>query len=85
MKGLETSNWEKCNTHCEICRYIMLLVKEETVLQGMIERPNGTGRCCEMEMNVDRKWESQDNHPKYRLWWIKSNQRMWNFQISVAF
>jgi len=46
----------------------VLLAKEETVLQGMIERPIGTGRCCGMEMNVGRKWESQGNHLQYRLW-----------------
>ena len=30
----------------------MLLAKEQTVLQSMIERVTETGRCCGMEMNV---------------------------------
>ena len=59
---------KKNNTQCEICRYLVLLAKKETVLQGMIERPTETRMCCGMEMNVGRKWESQGNHPQYRLW-----------------
>ena len=31
-----------------------LLAKEETVLQGMIDRLKEMGRCCHMEMNVER-------------------------------
>jgi hypothetical protein len=31
---------------------IVLLAKEETVLQGMIDRRIEIGRCCGMEMNV---------------------------------
>jgi len=30
----------------------VLLAKEETVLQGMVERLIDTGRCCGVEMNV---------------------------------
>jgi hypothetical protein len=32
---------------------LVLLAKEETVLQGMIERLTETGRCLGMEMNVE--------------------------------
>jgi hypothetical protein len=34
----------------------LLLAKEETVLQGMTDRPIEIGRCYEMEMNV-MKWK----------------------------
>jgi len=33
---------------------LVLLTKEEVVLQGMIERIIETGRCCGMEMNVEK-------------------------------
>jgi hypothetical protein len=33
---------------------LVLLAKEETVLQGMIDKLNGTGRCYGMEMNVEK-------------------------------
>jgi hypothetical protein len=33
---------------------LVLLAKEETVLQGMIDRLIGTGRFCGMEMNVEK-------------------------------
>jgi hypothetical protein len=33
---------------------LVLLAKEETVLQGMIDRLNGIGRCYGMEMNVEK-------------------------------
>ena len=33
---------------------IVLLAKEETVLQGMIDRRIEIGRCCVMEMNVGK-------------------------------
>jgi hypothetical protein len=32
----------------------VLLAKEETLLQGMIDRLIETGRCCGMEMNVGK-------------------------------
>jgi hypothetical protein len=54
--------------HTEICRYLVMLSNEETVLQGMTERPTENGRFCGIEMNVGRKWESQGNHLEYRLW-----------------
>jgi len=34
---------------------LVLLPKEDIVLQGMIDRPIGTGRCYGMEMNVGKK------------------------------
>jgi hypothetical protein len=33
---------------------LVLLAKEEAVLQGMIERIIGIGRCCGMEMNAEK-------------------------------
>jgi hypothetical protein len=33
---------------------LVLMAKEQTVLQGMIGKPTGIGRCCGMEMNVDK-------------------------------
>ena len=33
---------------------LVLLAREEAVLQGMIERLNETGRCYGMEMNVEK-------------------------------
>ena len=31
---------------------LVLMAKEETVLQGMIDKLNEIGRCYDMEMNV---------------------------------
>jgi hypothetical protein len=33
---------------------LVLLAKEETMLQGMIDRRIEIGRCCGLEMNVER-------------------------------
>jgi len=33
---------------------LVLLAKEETVLQGLMERLTKIGRCCGMEMNVEK-------------------------------
>ena len=43
----------------------MLLAKEEKVLQDMIDKLIEIGRCCGMEMNVDKtkQLDFQDNHP----------------------
>ena len=42
------------------------MVKEETVLQGMIGKLIEIGSCYGMEMNVEKqnKWEFQDSHPQ---------------------
>ena len=34
---------------------LVLLVKKETVLQSMFDRLTEIGRCCGMEMNVEKK------------------------------
>jgi hypothetical protein len=34
--------------------YLVLVAKEETLLLGMIDRLNETGRCCGMETNVEK-------------------------------
>jgi hypothetical protein len=43
----------------------VLLAKEETVLQGVIDRRIEIGRCCETEMNVERTevMGISSNHP----------------------
>ena len=33
---------------------LILMTKEETVLQGMIDKPIEIGKCCGMEMNVEK-------------------------------
>jgi hypothetical protein len=37
---------------------LVLLAKEEKVLQGMIDKLNEIGRCCGKEMNVDKSNEN---------------------------
>ena len=59
---------------------IVLLVKEETVLQCVIDRLILVGRYYEIELKVakTRIMKFQVIHPKYRLWETK-NWRLWNF------
>jgi hypothetical protein len=47
---------------------LVLLAKEETVLQGIIDRLIETGRCYEMEMNVEKTkvMRYQGNQSQYR-------------------
>jgi hypothetical protein len=33
---------------------LLLMAKNEVVLQGMIDRLNEIGRCCGMEVNVEK-------------------------------
>ena len=40
---------------------LVLLAKEETVLQGMIDKLIEIGRCSGMEMNVEKKNKSKEN------------------------
>jgi len=63
----------------------VLLAKEETVLQGVIDRRIEIERCCGTKMHVERnevmgiyRQISQDT-----LWWTKHDRRMWN--ISTVF
>lgn len=46
---------------------LVLMVKEETVLQGMDDKLAEIVRWCGMEVNV-LKWELQGNHPQRKLW-----------------
>jgi len=48
---------------------LVLLSKDEVVLQGMIERLIEVGRCCGMEIiwKKLRCRESQGNHLQYKL------------------
>ena len=41
--------------------HLVLMAKEETVLQGMIDKLIETGRYYGMEMNVEKKNESNEN------------------------
>ena len=42
------------HSHCEICRWLVLLAKEEKLLQDMIDELIEIGRCYGMEMNVEK-------------------------------
>ena len=45
---------------------LVLMAKEETVLQGMIDKLTEIGRYYDMEMNVEKSevMNIQDNHPQ---------------------
>ena len=62
--------WEQVIQTVKYTDNLVPLAKAGAVLQGMIERPVDIGRCYGMEMNVEklRWWESQGNHPHYKLW-----------------
>jgi len=47
-------------SNCEICDGLVLMAKEETVLQGMIDKLTEIGRCYGMEMNVGKN-KSNEN------------------------
>jgi hypothetical protein len=50
LEGLEASEWDKNYRH-----ELVLLMKEEVMLQDMIDRLIEVGRCYDgMEMNVDK-------------------------------
>ena len=42
---------------------LVLMAKEETVLQGMIDKLTEIGSCYGMEMNVEKTKVRQDSHP----------------------
>jgi hypothetical protein len=44
----------------------ILMAKDETVLQGMIDKLIEIGRCCGMEMNVEKTkvMRIPNNHPQ---------------------
>ena len=52
--GLETSTSEGKLFKLKYADDLLLMAKEETVLQGMIDKLIETGRCCGMEMNVEK-------------------------------
>jgi hypothetical protein len=35
-------------------RYLVLLAKEQTVLQGMTDRVTECGKCCGIKINVEK-------------------------------
>ena len=60
---------------------IVLLAREETVLEDKIDRLTEIGRCYGMEINVEkaRRRESQSNHPQYRRQLTNSRRNVENF------
>ena len=52
--GLETSTSEGKLLNLKYADDLVLMAKEETVLQGMIDKLTETGRCYGMEMNVKK-------------------------------
>jgi hypothetical protein len=46
---------------------LVLLVKEQTVLQCIIDTLTEIGRCCGMELNVLKR-EPEGSHPQCKLW-----------------
>jgi hypothetical protein len=58
---------------------LVLLAKEEGVLQGMTDSLNDIGRCYGMKTNVEKlRLQSQDRHPQRILGSIENNWRMWS-------
>jgi hypothetical protein len=55
LKGLETLKKKKCTT--KYTDGLVLLAKEETVLQGTKHEMIETERCYRVEMNVERTKE----------------------------
>jgi hypothetical protein len=52
--GILKNRWAN-HSHCEYADDLVLLAKEEKVLQGMIDKLIEIGRCCGMEMSVEKK------------------------------
>jgi hypothetical protein len=59
---------------------LVLLAKEEAVLQDMTERLSETGRCYGMEMNVEKpKVMRISRQPTpVQIMMVNNSQRMWN-------
>jgi len=53
-KGLKTSKWAGKSFTLKYADDLVLLAKEEKVLQDMIDKLIETGRCYGMEMNVEK-------------------------------
>jgi hypothetical protein len=61
---------------------LVLLAKEETVLQGMIDRLIEIGRCYGIEMNVEKSKVMRISRQPYPIKiMIKNNWRMCNISI----
>jgi hypothetical protein len=58
---------------------LVLLAKEEAVLQGVIERLMEIGRCYGMEMNVEKTTMMRSSKQLFRIQMMidKNNWRMW--------
>jgi hypothetical protein len=58
---------------------LVLLAKEDTVLQGVVDRLIETGRCYGMEMNVETKVIRISRQPyPIKIMIDQNNWRMWN-------
>jgi hypothetical protein len=69
LEGFEDFKTEEKETHTVKYRDdLVLLAREETMLQEKIDGLTETGRCNGMEINVEkaRRREYQNNHPQYR-------------------
>jgi hypothetical protein len=67
---------------------LVLMVKEETVLQGMIDKLIEIGGCYGMEMNVENTEVVRISRQPFpvKIMIDQNNQRMWNLlNIWVAF
>jgi hypothetical protein len=62
---------------------LVLLAKEQTVLQGMTDRITELGRCYGMEMNVEKNYgnEIARQPSPIKNYDIKNNWRMWDISI----
>jgi hypothetical protein len=56
---------ERDSPNCGICSDLVLLAKEEAVLQGMADMPIGIGRYYVVQKNVENNCHENLNH--YRL------------------
>ena len=67
---------------------LVVMAKEETVLQGIIDKLTETGRFYEMEMNVEKTKVMRISRKPSPVTFIidKNNWRMWNvLNIWVAY
>jgi hypothetical protein len=59
---------------------LVLLAKEEKVLQGIIDRLTEVGRCHGMEMNVDKSMTLRSPKQPFRVGIIKKKKQLENVE-----
>jgi hypothetical protein len=62
----------------------VLLAKEETALQGIIDRLFGIGRCCGMQMNVENIKVKRISRQTSRIQIKKDKKEQENVNISAV-